>query len=925
MDLEFFADDDEVERLEAQLTAAGEARTVALLLPVAWQMRQRDPRRSLTLCDEAERTLRVGGLTGTEPTRTTARLQLCRAEVHWLHGSLDLAQPLLDAALANFSALGDAVGMGDAEWLATWVSLGRGDRQQLSAGLGRAQDHFALAGDPLRLAATQARIVFHEAFADPMAARVRWLALSTTQLPTHPLVQAWALAAEGVIESQSGHRSAAARAYLHGFDAMCRCGNLVQAINCAGNAGVACINLNDLSSALDWNGRALALARQIGNPVQIAAGCVNIAEALRRLKRLEEAQTRLQEAREALAHLPGHPYHINLFGELAALALALGDDAAALNWALQYEARAIAAQRREGQTVALRHQARALGRLGRPDEALLKAGASLVLGQETGNTSWQMEALRVMAELHRQHSLPAPADMRGPNAALHYVEEALTLSRSIEGFLVPPELLDEAAADYAALGDTARAYALSCAARQAQVQMHTREATDRAISMQLSHEAEKARNEASHHRQLALAHAQRAENLLNANTTLEHLGKIGREITRKLDADATFRALDQYVHALLDAPTFAIFRLAPDGMTLKMAFGVEAGRPLDPVELRLDDPVSQNARCARLRQEIVLDFAEEHGSPIAGTLKTQSVMFSPLIVDERLLGVMTIQSQQPHAYGEREVAIFRTLCAYGAIALANGEAQTQLIAAHAKLAATHSELEKQTQKLQEVNEQRSRFLSMTSHEFRTPLATILSSAQLLMHYGARLPPADQIEVTTLIENAVKRMTEMLDKVLTIGRAEGGMLDFKPVPLNLRALCQDIVEQVKLQCPKSPCDIAITFDMDETHGLFDEKLVRHIFDNLLSNAVKYSPDGGNVRFTVRKAGAHTVFTVADEGIGVPPEDLATLFDTFQRASNVGAIPGTGLGLAIAKNSVALHGGSISVASQLGQGTCFEVRL
>ncbi len=214
---------------------------------------------------------------------------------------------------------------------------------------------------------------------------------------------------------------------------------------------------------------------------------------------------------------------------------------------------------------------------------------------------------------------------------------------------------------------------------------------------------------------------------------------------------------------------------------------------------------------------------------------------------------------------------------------------------------------------------------MTSHEFRTPLATILSSAELLKYYGARLPDEEKLAIVGNIEAGVKRMTLMLDKILNIGKAEAGMLEFKPSTINLREVCETIVGNAQLQQPQQACVVTTDFDFDATEGFYDEKLLRHIFDNLLSNALKYSPKGGGVRFSVRRDAHHMVFEVHDSGIGIPEDEIADLFSTFHRASNVGNIPGTGLGLAIVKNSVDLHGGTIHATSTPGQGTCFTVRL
>lgn len=224
-----------------------------------------------------------------------------------------------------------------------------------------------------------------------------------------------------------------------------------------------------------------------------------------------------------------------------------------------------------------------------------------------------------------------------------------------------------------------------------------------------------------------------------------------------------------------------------------------------------------------------------------------------------------------------------------------------------------------------LNELRTRFVAMTSHEFRTPLAAILSAEELLRHYGDRLPQAERIEILDSIAAGVQRMSRMMDRVLLLGQADAQMLDFKPQQLDLPALCRQLVDEARLQQPSGQCAVVTVFGSGVGDGLYDEKLLRHIFGNLLSNAIKYSPGGGKVRFEVQREDGQMVFTVVDEGIGIPADEIPHLFESFHRASNVGTIQGTGLGLAIVKNAVQAHGGTITVTSVAGEGTTFTVRL
>ncbi|MGQ2981294.1 MAG: sensor histidine kinase, partial [Polaromonas sp.] len=225
----------------------------------------------------------------------------------------------------------------------------------------------------------------------------------------------------------------------------------------------------------------------------------------------------------------------------------------------------------------------------------------------------------------------------------------------------------------------------------------------------------------------------------------------------------------------------------------------------------------------------------------------------------------------------------------------------------------------------ELNQLRSRFVAMTSHEFRTPLATILSSGEILKHYGDRLPAQEKSDTLDTIAASVQRMMRMLDRVLLIGKGEARMLEFEPRVLDLQALCRRLVEEARLQHAGSRCELQLDYAVGTQAGLFDEKLLRHIFGNLLSNALKYSPQGGRVLFRVSADAQGVVFEVTDQGIGIPEDELGHLFESFHRASNVGSIPGTGLGLAIVRNAVDMHGGSLSVSSRVGAGSCFTVRL
>lgn len=234
------------------------------------------------------------------------------------------------------------------------------------------------------------------------------------------------------------------------------------------------------------------------------------------------------------------------------------------------------------------------------------------------------------------------------------------------------------------------------------------------------------------------------------------------------------------------------------------------------------------------------------------------------------------------------------------------------------------EIRRALDKERELNELKSRFVAMTSHEFRTPLATILSSAELLDRHHERLSAAERHEIFGRIGSGVERMARMLDNVLTIGQAETHAMDFSPARIDLPALCRSLVEEARVHAGPEH-HLEFVFQGESPEAALDEKLLRHALGNLLLNALKYSPRGGRVDFRASLDAGKAVFEIADQGIGIPKEDHARMFDAFHRAANVGNISGTGLGLAIVKKSIDLHGGDIAFESNVGRGTRFIITL
>ena len=225
---------------------------------------------------------------------------------------------------------------------------------------------------------------------------------------------------------------------------------------------------------------------------------------------------------------------------------------------------------------------------------------------------------------------------------------------------------------------------------------------------------------------------------------------------------------------------------------------------------------------------------------------------------------------------------------------------------------------------QSLNEFKSRFISTTSHEFRTPLTSILSSSELIKRYGRNWEQTKVDEHLDRIKYSVDHLTNLLDDVQTINRTDNGKINYNPQLINLRALCDEIIVEAESHS-KSSHNFIFKYKTEKNNFILDRKLIRFMLLNLLSNAFKYSPDGGDVVLEISADGNNLKLRIEDCGLGIPEEDRKHLFEPFHRGNNVNNIPGTGLGLSIVKKSVEIHSGQIKYNSVLGQGTNFTITI
>jgi signal transduction histidine kinase len=228
-------------------------------------------------------------------------------------------------------------------------------------------------------------------------------------------------------------------------------------------------------------------------------------------------------------------------------------------------------------------------------------------------------------------------------------------------------------------------------------------------------------------------------------------------------------------------------------------------------------------------------------------------------------------------------------------------------------------------KAKEINQFKSEFVSMLSHDIRNPLNTILLAAGLLQNDDDKVTKEKKHSHYQMIRSAIKNMAHLLDEASFIGKADSDKLQCELMSMNLEAFCREIVAENQLAANEKFLSLIFTIQGELKEVVADESLLRHILGNLLNNAIKYSLPSGTVLFELIRQEKTVIFRIQDSGIGIPEEDQKQLFQPFHRADNVGKIPGTGLGLAIVKKCVERHKGEISVSSEVGVGTTFTVTL
>jgi signal transduction histidine kinase len=923
-------DDAALTRLQALPIAGSPAEVAAHHTALAWHLRQRDTALALAQADAAERLLEP------QDHALHARLQLVRAEARWLAADLSGCEAVARQAHAGFAAAQDLIGQSDVMVLQAHAVFDVGEyalaRQHMQQALALAQ----AAADRGRAQAAGAVLALWSTMGDADQAERDWgPAMAELEHAGDPHVALWACDFVGQLHARRGRHSQAIRAFSAAFAHAQHSGDVRRAVVACTNVASNYSNLNAHDSALEWLDQALQLARPRGWPASIGLCLMMIGTLLVQLHRLEAARQALDEAVTLLQSLPGSRSLLVAQYYMTDLMLEQGDPLAAAEIAEQ----ALAAVRQAGMAGLERDLqpllAKALLRIGRRAEAIAAADLALQLAEHEGSPSRQIFALSVLAEVHAPSGLPQAAlglglgFGLGPRASLPHLLRALELGDRIDDFIPEPPILEAAAREYAHLGDHAQAYAFAQRANTARDQGQARAATQRAVALEVRAELARARTEAQALREQATAAARRAALLQEANGTLQQLGSLGREITAQFEMDEVFERLYRHLQSLLDLQHLSIWLLAePGGGDLHLRFGLEHGQRLVPLSVALDDDSSHAARCVRQAQELLhaspLDAADP--SPMPGSLRTLTALFGPLQVRGRIIGALSIQSVRTDAYGERERLVFRTACAWAAIALDNGAVVAELQHARQQLQLA-SDAERDAREQAELATQlKGEFLSNISHDLRTPLASLQGYLETLLLEPGAVSDADRARYLDAALAQSAKVNHLAAELSDLAQLESGAMQPALARFSLADLLFGVVRKLELAVSGRSQRLLLHLPRELPDALADAGMIERVLTNLLDNAVQHAPQGSQIRVEIctdtRIECRQLRVTVLDTGPGIPVELRAGLFSRPSPVAQAHRPGGGGLGLLIVQRLLQQHGCEIRLVQRAGYGAAFS---
>ncbi len=458
-------------------------------------------------------------------------------------------------------------------------------------------------------------------------------------------------------------------------------------------------------------------------------------------------------------------------------------------------------------------------------------------------------------------------------------------------------------------------------------------------------EAEQRRTEAERQKEEV---ERQKENVEQAHRNISVLSGIGRELTATLDMETIMTTVYRHVHHLMDARLFGIGFYDEAAGQVTFPFAMDQGERRPVYSRSLADPNQFAVWCLKHKREVFLgDIASEWSRYLAAPPTAPppasafgdkhqgsdpvSTMYVPLIVKGRMMGVLSVQSVEQHAYQQVHLDMLQTLASHAAVALDNARAYRELEETQARLVEQEKQVRLAKLKAEDATRQKSEFLANMSHEMRTPLAGVIGMLRFALK-DARLQENTREQILRGQANA-QSLLAIINDLLDFSKIEAGKLTIENIDFALAPMLENVATLFEEQAAANSIDFSIDLDPDlPPFVVGDPTRLRQVLVNLVGNAFKFT-HAGVVRVRVealeRAAGErHLIrFAVSDSGIGIAPEAVGRLFQKFEQADSTTTrrYGGTGLGLAICRQLVELMDGSIGVESTVGEGSTFSVVL
>ena len=430
------------------------------------------------------------------------------------------------------------------------------------------------------------------------------------------------------------------------------------------------------------------------------------------------------------------------------------------------------------------------------------------------------------------------------------------------------------------------------------------------------------------------------EKMQKINQDISTLSSMGQKITSTLDYETILGAMYQSVSELMPVSTFGVgvardiserAKLDSSNLIEYLLFIVN-GLQSYHAPITLDDTSSLAVLCMKERREIVMtNVAEEYSKYVprlrAEEAHAQSLVYFPLVVKNRAVGVLTVQSTSPNAYSTYQTDMLRTIATYAATAVDNIYAYSLMATAFAETESTRAEISSLNKHLVELNNEKNEFLGIVAHDLKNPLSGIRMLAKVLFDEAERLGPPDVQEFSTDIMNSAARMFELITNLLDINAIERGAIKVYLCDFEIAMLAQALTESYTQRATAKNIKLHFECPPDLPFVYADQNATVQVLDNIVSNAVKYSPHDRNVWVKCSANVKSVRIEIKDEGPGFTEEDKKKLFGKFARlsAQPTGGEHSTGLGLSIVKKMAEAMGGNVWCESEYGHGASFFVEL